>query len=104
MIHDRRRGDRRRRLLWLLGLLIGFYTAVFVWPTAWRYHKVGNTPVRTNRVTGDVEFLNLQGWQPVLPATDVGRQPGRLPTPTPYPATAVPSAVEDARPRPAQRS
>ncbi|MFN2385336.1 MAG: hypothetical protein ABR576_03460 [Thermoanaerobaculia bacterium] len=82
MLHDRRRGDRRRRLLWVFSFLLTFYFSVFVWPTAWRYHQVGNTPMRTNRVTGQVEFLNLQGWQPVLDAFDTG-SPRPRPTRTP---------------------
>jgi hypothetical protein len=87
MLHNRRRGDRRRRLLWVLSFVSSFYVAVFVWPTAWRYHQVGNTPMRTNRVTGHVEYLNLQGWQPVLEAFDTGTPPPR-PTKTPVPADA----------------
>ena len=84
MIHERRRGDRKRRLLWVFSLLLSFYVTVFVWPTAWRYHKVGNTPIRTNRVTGEVEYLNLQGWQPVLQAFNTGNPPPR-PAKTPEP-------------------
>ena len=72
-MHDRRRGDRRNRLLAILFLLTWFYVGLFVWPTPWRYDRVGNTPVRTNRVTGEVEYLNLQGWQPALPPLDVHR-------------------------------
>jgi len=81
MLHNRRRGDRRRRLLWVFGLVAAFYMAIFVWPTAWRYHQVGRTPLRTNRVTGQVEYLNLQGWQPVMPPTDVGDSQRRPPMP-----------------------
>lgn len=84
---DRRRGDRRHRLLAVLGLVAFFYLALFVWPTPWRYDRVGRTPVRTNRITGDVEYLNLQGWQPALPPLDVA------------PAAANPSgSLDEARP------
>jgi hypothetical protein len=70
---DRRRGDRRHRLGVLLLLTAGSYWALFVWPTPWRYDHIGKNPVRTNRVTGDVEILTLQGWQPELPPVDVRR-------------------------------
>ena len=94
MLHDRRRGDRRRRLLWVFSFLLSFYVAVFVWPTAWRYHQVGNTPMRTNRVTGQVEYLNLQGWQPVLEAFDTGNpRPRPTKTPPPLETQAVDKAV-----------
>ena len=68
-IQDRRRGDRRHRLLALLALLASLYFGLFVWPTPWRYDHIGKNPVRTNRVTGAVEILTLQGWQPALPPT-----------------------------------
>ena len=84
MLHERRRGDRRRRLLWVFSLVLSFYVTVFVWPTAWRYHQLGNTPMRTNRVTGEVQYLNLQGWQPVLEVFDTGSLPPR-PMKTPEP-------------------
>jgi len=73
-MHDRRRGDRRHRLLSIFGLLVGSYFGLFVWPTPWRHDRVGRNPVRTNRVTGEVEILNLQGWQPALPFFDARRR------------------------------
>ena len=84
MLHERRRGDRRRRLLWVFSLVLSFYVTVFVWPTGWRYHQLGHTPMRTNRVTAEVQYLNLQGWQPVLEVFDTGGPPPR-PTKTPEP-------------------
>jgi hypothetical protein len=74
---ERRKGDRRHRLLAFLALLGGMYGGLFVWPTAWRYDRVGRTPIRTHRVTDDVEFLNMQGWQPALPPLDVRRRASR---------------------------
>jgi len=74
---DRRRGDRRHRLAALFLLTAGLYCALFVWPTPWRYDHIGKNPVRTNRVTGDVEILTLQGWQPELPPLDVRRPEAR---------------------------
>lgn len=73
LIQERRRGDRRHRLLWTAVVLATLYIALFVWPTPWRYDHVGRTAVRTHRVTDQVEFLNLQGWQPALPPLDVHR-------------------------------
>ena len=92
---ERRQGDRRKRLLAMLVLLASFYVALFVWPTPWRYDRVGRTPVRTNRVTGEVEFLNLEGWQPALPAAnaDVRRDataPPKAPPPAERAATGSP--------------
>jgi len=74
-MENRRRGDRRHRLAALLIVTAGFYCALFVWPTPWRYDHIGKNPVRTNRVTGDVEILTLQGWQPELPP--LGLHPSR---------------------------
>jgi hypothetical protein len=74
---ERRKGDRRHRLLALLALLGGIYGGLFVWPTAWRYDRLGKTPIRTHRVTDEVEFLNMQGWQPALRPFDVQRRASR---------------------------
>ena len=79
MIQERRRGDRRKRLLCILALITSFYFGLFVWPTPWRYDRIGKTPIRTNRVTGEVEYLNLQGWQPALPPLDVRRTAAERP-------------------------
>ena len=76
-MENRRRGDRRHRLGALLVLTAGFYCALFVWPTPWRYDHIGKNPVRTHRVTGEVEILTLQGWQPELPPLDVRRPEAR---------------------------
>ncbi len=98
MLQDRRRGDRKRRLLAILLFAVIFYIAVFVWPTAWRYHQVGNTPMRTNRVTGEAEYLNLQGWQPVLPPLDVQRQATKPQKPQPPSADQADSAIPADKP------
>jgi hypothetical protein len=71
-MQERRKGDRKYRLLAICCLLASSYFGLFVWPTPWRYDRVGKNPIRTNRVTGDVEILNLQGWQPALPQIDLG--------------------------------
>ncbi len=63
----------------MLALLATFYVTLFIWPTPWRYDHVGKTPVRTNRITDQVEYLNLQGWQPALPPVDVRRQVTKKP-------------------------
>lgn len=76
-MQERRQGDRKHRLLATLVLLGSFSFGLFVWPTPWRYDRVGKTAVRTHRVTGDIEFLNLQGWQPALPPLDFARR-GRI--------------------------
>jgi len=98
MLQERRRGNRSRRLLAILLLLVTSYIAVFVWPTAWRYHQFGKTPMRTNRVTGEVEYLNLQGWQPVLPPLDVKRQATKPQKPQPPSADQSDSAIPADRP------
>jgi hypothetical protein len=72
-MQNRRHGDRRHRLISVLTFTAGFYCALFVWPTPWRYDHIGKNPVRTNRVTGDVEILTLQGWEPALPPFGVRR-------------------------------
>jgi len=86
---ERRKGDRRHRLLALLALIGGIYGGLFVWPTAWRYDRIGRTPIRTHRVTDEVEFLNLQGWQPALPPLDVRRRASRRSVPVRASAAVV---------------
>ena len=86
---ERRKGDRRHRLLAFLALVGGIYGGLFVWPTAWRYDRVGRTPIRTHRVTDEVEFLNIQGWQPALPPLDVRRRASRRSISTRESAAAV---------------
>ena len=47
----------------LLFLILAF--SYWVWPTPWRYDRLGNTTARTNRFTGKVEFLSYDyGWHP----------------------------------------
>jgi hypothetical protein len=86
---ERRKGDRRHRLLALLALIGGIYGGLFVWPTAWRYDRVGRTPIRTHRVTDEVEFLNMQGWQPALRPLDVQRRASRRSAPARRSAAVV---------------
>jgi hypothetical protein len=86
---ERRKGDRRHRLLALLTLIGGIYGGLFVWPTAWRYDRVGRTPIRTHRVTDEVEFLNMQGWQPALRPLDVQRRASRRSVPARRSAAVV---------------
>jgi hypothetical protein len=60
--------------------------------------------MRTNRVSGDVEYLNLQGWQPVLPpALDVGI-PAPRPTSTPAPVADQSEGAEGSAAVLAQKS
>jgi hypothetical protein len=86
---ETQRADRRHRLLALLALVGGLYGGLFVWPTAWRYDRVGRTPVWTHRVTDQVEFLNIQGWQAALPPLDVRRRASRRSISTRGPAAVV---------------
>ena len=37
--------------------------AWFVWPTPWRYARLGQQPVRTHRVTSRAELLTTAGWE-----------------------------------------
>jgi len=64
---------RVRNLSVTLVFLLLVYTAMYIWPTQYRYDHLGNTPVRTNRVTGQVEFMTLCGWTPEMKGTAVCR-------------------------------
>lgn len=46
----------------LVALAVAGAFAYFIWPTPYRYDRLGPTPVRTNRFTGRSEQLTLQGW------------------------------------------
>jgi len=49
-------------LKWLLGLTIVTFLAT-VWPTAYRYHKIGSTVARENRFTGELKVLTGTKWE-----------------------------------------
>jgi hypothetical protein len=97
-MRDRRRGDRKHRLLAIFGLLASFSLGFFVWPTPWRHDRVGRTPVRTHRVTGMVEILNLQGWQPALSPFEPRRVVRFRPRPVRVPAPCEAPEKQQARP------
>ncbi len=61
----------------ILAFVILVYLACYVWPTPWRYDKLGLTPVRWNRVTGRVQFLNLHGWNEEIPYPEDGPVAGK---------------------------
>lgn len=64
----RRKTDRvKPRFRGALYGALALWFAVTVWPTPWVNDHLGNTPVRTNRITGSVDYMNLQGWHPALP-------------------------------------
>ena len=66
--YQRRRGDATRAVLgWILLYLVLFYFAIFIWPTRYRYDRLGGTPIRWDRVTGQMQFVNFHGWQAQLP-------------------------------------
>ena len=57
-----------RVISWLVIVLLGI--AVFVWPTRYRFERVGlgSSPsvlVRINRLTGNAEMLTGSGWSPM---------------------------------------
>ncbi len=56
-----------RKLALVLACLILFYVLVFIWPTRWRYSHLGSTPVRWDRVTGQMQFCSFHGWTDQLP-------------------------------------
>lgn len=48
-----------------LTILLAFLA--WVWPTLYRRDHIGATPIRENRITGEIDFCTLQGWTPQLP-------------------------------------
>lgn len=53
-----------------------FSAAVFVWPTRWKT-EVGaiagqNVTLRTDRLSGEVQYLSARGWRPVSEAAQAG--------------------------------
>jgi hypothetical protein len=55
--------DRRRTLIVLAVLVLGGVAAfLFVWMNRFTYGKVGDYPIRTNRLTGGVERLYQGQW------------------------------------------
>lgn len=51
----------------ILVFLVIVYLVCYVWPGRWRYDHIGNIPIRTERVTGRMQFCTLQGWNWQLP-------------------------------------
>ena len=80
---------RTIRLFAVFAVLFLAYVSVFIWPTRWRYDHLGLTPIRTDRVTGIMQFCNLHGWQYQLPplGEEITLQPPppAAPEPTPTP-------------------
>lgn len=54
-----------RRWLAVGTLLVVALLAVFVWPTRYRYDKVGDQFLRTDRVSGETARLTSWGWAPL---------------------------------------
>ncbi len=76
----------------ILAFLVVAYALCFLWPGRWRYDHLGAMPVRTERVTGRVQFMNLHGWNWQLPpiggdyeSTPYPVKPTVTPPPTPQP-------------------
>ncbi len=46
----------------IIVLLFVIFTAVFIWPTLYRYERSYQTVVRINRFTGNAEMLTTEGW------------------------------------------
>ncbi len=65
------------RALLTTGIVIGVCAfATWVWPTVWTYDKLSGRTVRTNRFTGSVQYLTLDGWQSSAkePPTKIAQQ------------------------------
>src|SRR5689334_17652119 len=43
-------------------VLAAFAFGLFIWPGQWRYQTVGQTPMRTHRITGRSQFLVAGEW------------------------------------------
>lgn len=72
---------QKERLENALILLIVVLWFLFIWPTPYRYHKLGTSDVRSNRFTGRVEYLTSSGWK------ERGAEIEPTPTPVPLPTT-----------------
>jgi len=80
------------RILWAC-ILVAFLD--WVYPTPYIYDHIGLNPVRTNRITGSMEFLTLQGWQPQLPIMIFDPNASAPEKPQPRGDGAPPAAFHD---------
>ena len=48
--------------LWVATLASALLFGWFVWPSVWRFDMVGQTPVKTNIVSGDTYMWTPNGW------------------------------------------
>jgi hypothetical protein len=55
--------EARWLILTLLLVFVGF--AWLVWPTRYRYDRMGNIPVRIDRLSGRADGLYSSGWSPL---------------------------------------
>jgi hypothetical protein len=58
-----------KKLDWLHWALIGIvaWLGFTVWIEPYRYLKLGRSPVRVNRISGETWQLTYQGWKPMRP-------------------------------------
>lgn len=52
----------KREVFQTAGVVLAVLFLAYVWPTLYKYDHLGQIPVRTNRFTGAVERLTLDGW------------------------------------------
>jgi hypothetical protein len=52
-----------KNILITVALVVVFLFLAFVWPTKWKYDHVGKSPIRTNRVTGEVQKMSAGEWR-----------------------------------------
>jgi hypothetical protein len=68
----------KREMLQTAVVVLAVLFLAYVWPTPYKYDRLGQIPVRTNRFTGAVERLTLNGWvqggAPSLSSTQVDKE------------------------------
>lgn len=62
---------KRFRELGLIAIAGAIIFAVTVWPTMYRYDRLGISPVRVNRITGKAWRLSSSGWEQLIPSEPV---------------------------------
>lgn len=62
-------------ILYATGIILLLLVGYFVYPTLYRYDKLGQQPVRINRITGVAERLGLNGWTTLASSKQVSGKP-----------------------------
>lgn len=54
---------KTRITLGIAAFLLAVFWFTYVWPTPYRYYKIGQANLRVNRFTGETQRLYFAGWR-----------------------------------------